>query len=144
MTYCLKYSKLNLLELIYFLKNDIFVFFYDLEPDYFDEVVSRFRQCMDNLEKIIVQKRGECFLVITGTLKFQKVQILINTIEKFDISDVAICESKPDKKFDEEVVFSSKKYLFGRKLISVWKDEMWITYSNFPKKIHWNDEFCGP
>lgn len=139
MVYGIEYSKLNLLKLIYFLNNNIFVFFHDLEPEYYDEVVSRFHQCMDNLEKIIVQKKGECFLVITGTLKFQKIQILINMIEKLDISEVTICELKPDKKFDEEVIFSPKfnLYLAGRKMIYVWKDEKVISYHNFPPKASW-------
>ena len=98
-----RYSKENLLQYVNSLARKVYLFFYDLGYENFDDTINNLRNCLDIIETKIFQIRKESYLAIYGYLKFPKLKSLVMELDLIDISEILISEYQDN----EEVINSA-------------------------------------
>lgn len=117
-----KYSKENLLQYVKALAQKVYLFFYDLNFENFDDAIYRLSNCLDIIETKIIKVRNESCLTIFGYLKSQKLQSLVTELDVMDIGEIDMSEYQDN----QEVINSGCPHI--------------DTASNFCKKIYVNKD----
>lgn len=117
-----KYSKENLLQYVNALAQKIYLFFYDLNFENFDDAIYRLSNCLDIIETKIIKVRNESCLAIFGYLKIQKLQSLVTELDIMDIGEIDMSEYQDN----QEVINSVSPHI--------------DTVNNFCKKIYVNKD----
>ncbi len=97
----IKYSKDIFLFYLNSFKNKIYIYFYDLNPLLFDDVISRISKLTIEMKVIKKKIKKEDTLLIVCEFKKTETNALINFLDKIDIGEFEISEY--DSAYDIEI-----------------------------------------
>ena len=126
-----KYTKENLLRYIKCLNQKVYLFFYDLECENFDDVICKLSNYLDIKETKIVKYQKRSCLAIFSCLKHQKIQYLIDEMNSMDIAEFDISEYQESQEFIKSICQNIGKVENSNKSIYVNKDEGVMQLYNF-------------
>ncbi len=92
----IKYSKLKLMNYLQMFKHNIYLYFYDLESDKFEEVIFRFRTFISNISNFELFNRNYKSLLISGEIIKNQLSLFINELDNLDFGEVEIIELRED------------------------------------------------
>lgn len=77
-------------------KHNIYLYFYDLESDKFEEVIFRFRTFISNISNFELFNRNYKSLLISGEIIKNQLSLFINELDNLDFGEVEIIELRED------------------------------------------------
>ena len=126
-----KYSKEDLLQYVNALAQKVYLFFYDLDFENFDDAIHRLSDYLDIIETKIIKVRNERYLAIFGYLKSQKLQSLVTELDMMDVGEIDMSEYQDNREVIDSVsphIDTVKNFC---KKIYINKDEKIIQLYNF-------------
>lgn len=130
----IKYSKEEFLKYLKLLKNDVYLYFYDLDTKLFDKVVTDFSKLISDMKIIKLSSAKGDKLVLLGKLICNLMNELIEKLDNLDIGEFDIVEFNKESELPNLLnEFEFLSYVKDETVKSIYinKDEQVIQLYNF-------------